>query len=511
MVQAGVSGNLMSLGAVDFGLIVDGAVIIVENCLRRLAERQHALGRILTLPERLHEVWEASKEMIQPSVFGQGIIITVYLPILALTGVEGKMFHPMALTVIFALVAAFILSLTFVPAMVALCIRGQVKETDNLLIRLAKWVYTPVLRLALRLRYVMLLLAVATFAGALLLFRSLGQEFVPTLDEQDLAIQALRIPSTALTQSLQMQFQVEKTFSAFPEVAFVFSKTGTAEMASDPMPPNASDTFVILKSRDQWLDPTEPKSALGQRMEEALEKLPGNAYEFTQPVQLRFNELIAGVRSDVAVKVYGDDFDAMQTTAATIAQVLQSVPGAADVKVEQTTGLPILSMQVDRAAIARYGLSVADVQDVVAIAIGGRQAGLVFEGDRRFPLMVRLPESLRQDVDALETLRIPLPHQENGNKPARTAALRPAAAVADRPAFIPLGEVAQFEVVEGPNQISRENGKRRIVVQANIRGRDLGSFVIDAQQRIEAQAKLPSGSWLDWGGQFENLVRPGSA
>jgi cobalt-zinc-cadmium resistance protein CzcA len=506
MVQAGVSGNLMSLGAVDFGLIVDGAVIIVENCLRRLAERQHALGRILTLHERLREVWEASKEMIQPSVFGQGIIITVYLPILALTGVEGKMFHPMAMTVIFALVAAFILSLTFVPAMVALCIRGHVKEKDNLLIRLAKWMYAPVLRLVLRLRYVMLLLAVAAFAGALLLFQSLGQEFVPTLDEQDLAIQALRIPSTALTQSLQMQFQVEKTLSAFPEVAFVFSKTGTAEMASDPMPPNASDTFVILKSRDQWPDPTEPKSALVQRMEEALEKLPGNAYEFTQPVQLRFNELIAGVRSDVAVKVYGDDVDAMQTTAQAIAQVLQSVPGAADVKVEQTTGLPILSVQVDRAAIARYGLSVADVQDVVAIAVGGRQAGLVFEGDRRFPLMVRLPESLRQDVDALEALRIPLPHQENGNKPVRTAARRPAVAATDRPPFIPLGEVARFEVAEGPNQISRENGKRRIVVQANIRGRDLGSFVTEAQQRIDAQVKLPPGSWLDWGGQFENLV-----
>jgi cobalt-zinc-cadmium resistance protein CzcA len=399
-----------------------------------------------------------------------------------------------------------VLSLTLVPAMVALCVRGRVTEQDNVFVRLAKRAYAPVLRLALRLRYVVVSLAVAAFGGAVLLFGTLGQEFVPTLDEQDLAIQAGRIPSIALTQSLQMQFQVEKTLSAFPEVAFVFSKTGTAEMASDPMPPNFSDTFVILKPHDQWPNPAEPKSALVQRMEEALEGLPGNVYEFTQPIQLRFNELISGVRSDVAVKVYGDTFDVMQTTAAAIAQVLQGIPGSADVKVEQTTGLPVLSVLIDRAAIARYGLNVADVQDVVAIAMGGREAGLVFEGDRRFPLVVRLPEVIRQNLDALTTLRIPLPHPDNGRQPVRPAALRPAAASADRPPSIPLGEVARFEVAEGPNQISRENGKRRIVVQANIRGRDLGSFVADAQQQIAAQVPLPPGSWLDWGGQFENLV-----
>ena len=506
MVRAGVSGNLMSLGALDFGLIVDGAVIIVENCLRHLAERQHAVGRLLTKRERLHEVWVATREMIQPSVFGQAIIITVYLPILSLTGIEGKMFTPMAMTVIFALVAAFVLSLTFVPAMVALCVRGRVTEQENVLVRLAKWVYAPVLRLALRLRFVVVPLALAAFVGAVLLFGTLGQEFVPTLDEQDIAAHAMRIPSTALTQSLQMQSQVEKTLSAFPEVAFVFAKTGTAEMASDPMPPNVSDTFIILKPRQEWSNPAEPKSALVQRMEAALEEVPGHNYEFTQPIQMRFNELISGVRSDVAVKVYGDDFDAMQTTAAAIAQVLQSVPGAADVKVEQTTGLPILSVLIDRAAIARYGLNVADVQDVVAIAVGGREAGLVFEGDRRFPLVVRLPEALRQNLDALATLRIPLPHQENGREPLRKASLRPAAMTADRPSYIPLGEVARFEIAEGPNQISRENGKRRIVVQANIRGRDLGSFVADAQQQTAAQVPLPAGSWLDWGGQFENLV-----
>jgi cobalt-zinc-cadmium resistance protein CzcA len=506
MVRAGVSGNLMSLGALDFGLIVDGAVIIVENCLCHLAERQHALGRLLTRRERLHEVWGATRDMIQPSVFGQAIIITVYLPILSLTGVEGKMFTPMAMTVIFALVAAFVLSLTFVPAMVALCIRGRVTEQENILVRLAKWVYAPVLRLALRLRYVVVPLAVAAFVGAVLLFGTLGQEFVPTLDEQDIAAHAMRIPSTALTQSLQMQLQIEKTVSAFPEVALVFSKTGTAEMASDPMPPNVSDTFIILKPRDQWPNPHEQKSTLVQRLAEALEEVPGHTYEFTQPIQMRFNELISGVRSDVAIKVYGDDFDAMQTAAAALAQVLQRVPGAADVKVEQTMGLPILSVLIDCAAIARYGLNVADVQDVVAIGIGGREAGLVFEGDRRFPLMVRLPESLRQNPDALAALRIPLPHQENGSKPVRTAAVRPAATTADRPPYIPLGEVARFEIAEGPNQISRENGKRRIVVQANIRGSDLGSFVADAQQQIAAQVPLPPGSWLEWGGQFENLV-----
>ena len=506
MVRAGVSGNLMSLGALDFGLIVDGAVIIVENCLRHLAERQHALGRLLTRRERLHTVSTATREMIQPSVFGQAIIITVYLPILSLTGIEGKMFTPMAMTVIFALVAAFVLSLTFVPAMVALCIRGRVTERENVLVRLAKWVYAPMLRLALRLRYVVVSLALAAFVGAVLLFGTLGQEFVPTLDEQDIAAHAMRIPSTALTQSLQMQSRVEKTLSTFPEVAFVFAKTGTAEMASDPMPPNVSDTFIILKSRQQWPNPDEPKGALIQRMEAALEDVPGHNYEFTQPIQMRFNELISGVRSDVAIKVYGDDFDAMQATAAALAQVLQRVPGAADVKVEQTTGLPILSVFIDRAAIARYGLSVADVQDVVAIAIGGREAGLVFEGDRRFPLMVRLSEALRQNLDTLATLPIPLPHKEHSRQPVRTAAVGPTTAIADRPPYIPLGEVARFEIAEGPNQISRENGKRRIVVQANIRGRDLGSFVDDARQQIAAQVPLPAGSWLDWGGQFENLV-----
>lgn len=507
MVQARVSGNLMSLGAIDFGLIVDGAVIIVENCLRRLAERQHALGRTLSLSERLHEVMVASKEMIQPTVYGQAIIITVYLPILTLTGVEGKMFRPMAMTVILALIAAFALSLTFVPAMVALCIRGRVREGDNVVVRWAKRGYEPFLKRAIYLRYVVVPLAVLAFVASLLLFRQLGQEFAPSLDEHDIAMHAMRIPSTSLTQSTAMQLQVEKTLKSFPEVALVFSKTGTAEMASDPMPPNVSDAFVMLNPHEAWPNPEEPKSALLERMEDALATLPGNSYEFTQPIQMRFNELIAGVRSDVAVKVYGDRLRDMEQTASAVARILQSVPGAADVKTEQTTGLPVLHVEVDREAIARYGLSVADVQEVVAIAIGGKEAGLVFEGDRRFPLSVRLPEHLRQNLDALKTLPVPLSHkEEDGRRPTRLAMLGSAMSAANRAGFIPLGELAKLDMSEGLNQTSRENGKRRVVVQANVRGRDLGSFVAEAQARIARELTLPSGSWLSWGGQFENLT-----
>ncbi len=492
MVRGGLSGNLMSLGALDFGLIVDGAVIIVENCLRHLAERQHALGRRLSLDERLHEVGLAAKQVIQPSVFGQAIIITVYLPILSLTGVEGKMFHPMAATVILALFSAFVLSLTFVPAMVALVFRGDVVEKDNRFMHAAKTAYTPLLAAGLRYPGRVVAVAAVVFAGALGLFTRLGQEFVPTLDEKNIAIQSMRIPSTGLSQSLAMQMQVEKAAARFPEVAYAFGKIGTAEMATDPMPPNSSDTFVMLKPRKEWPEPDKSKEELIEQMEKALEQLPGNQYEFTQPIQMRFNELIAGVRSDVAVKLYGDEFDVMQPLAQRIGRLLQNVPGAADVKVEQTSGLPILSVVIDRAAIARYGLNITDVQDVLAVAVGGRNAGLVFEGDRRYALVVRLPETLRGDLTALRQLPIPLP---------------PGASGQGQPGFLPLGEVARIEIAEGPNQVSRENGKRRIVVQANVRGRDLGSFVTEARQRLDAELKLPAGYWLDWGGQFENLVK----
>jgi len=542
MVQNNVSGNLMSLGAIDFGLIVDGAVIIVENCLRRLADKQHHEGRLLTLQERLHEVMVASKEMIQPSVFGQAIIITVYFPILALTGVEGKMFHPMAMTVIFALISAFILSMTFVPAMVAILIRGKVTEKDMFLIRWAKIAYEPVVRWAVRLRWVVVAAAVLAFAGSALLFTRLGQEFVPTLDEQDIAMHAMRIPSTSLSQSQEMQFDVERTVAHFPEVAFIFSKTGTAEMATDPMPPNVSDTFIIFKPTDQWRSEAELDRLIAEKTE-ALEKMgahegeedgheehaevkleghkgklqklieltvatvPGNNYEFTQPIQMRFNELISGVRGDVAVKVYGDDFERMQRTAQDVLEVLQSIPGAADAKVEQTTGLPVMTVEIDRDSIARYGLSVSDVQEVVAVAMGGREAGLVFEGDRRFDLVVRLPDSLRGRMDTLEHLPIPLPRVEEPYQPVRlaSAAGLTGSPQAEEMGFIPLGHVATVEVAEGTNQISRENAKRRIVVQCNVRGRDLGSFVQEAQAQV-ANIALPPGGWLDWGGQYENLV-----
>lgn len=544
MVQSNVSGNLMSLGAIDFGLIVDGAVIIVENCLRMLAEKQHELGRKLTLAERMEVVFVASKQVRSATAFGEAIIITVYFPILALTGIEGKMFHPMAITVIFALAAAFVLSLTFVPAMVALGITGRVHEKENFLVRAAKWAYEPTVRTAIRLRKAVVIAAVGAFAASLALFFTLGQEFVPTLDEKDIAMHAMRIPSTSLTQSSEMQFEVEKVISLLPEVAFAFSKTGTAEMASDPMPPNVSDTFIILKPADAWrseaelekliVEKTEAmeqhgghgdeergeeghgheheeikaeghKGKLLKLIELTVKALPGNNYEFTQPIQMRFNELIAGVRSDVAVKVFGDEFDDMEPTAQAIAGILRDVKGAADVKVEQTRGLPVMNIEIDRAVISRYGINVADVQDVVAIAIGGREAGLVFQGDRRFDLVVRLPENMRRDIEAIRKLPIPLPRAEMSETITSVAA-GDGTPRTGKGGFVPLGVVASIDIAEGPNQISRENGKRRVVVQCNVRGRDIGSFVAEAQRKIDEQAKPAAGTWLTWGGQFENLI-----
>ena len=547
MVQNEMTGNLMSLGAIDFGLIVDGAVIIVENCLRRLAERQHRIGRVLTRAERLDEVFQASREMIKPSVFGQAIIVTVYLPLLFLTGIEGKMFTPMAVTVILALIGAFVLSLTFIPAMVAIGITGKVKERENFLIRGAKAIYEPVVRWAVRLRWVVTGVAVAMFVGSLLLFSTFGSEFIPQLNEGDMALQAIRMPSTGITQSQEMQFDLERAVSAIPEVKFAYSKTGTAEAAADPMPPSISDTFIIFKPEDEWRDAAELDRVLAELREKAeavesehheeegeeeeegppidlskpqgklteiirltVQQLPGNNYEFTQPIQMRFNELISGVRSDVAVKIFGDDFETLLPVASEIAEVLQSTPGAADVKVEQVTGLPTASINIDRSAIARYGLNLSDVQDVISAAVGGREVGQVFQGDRRFDLVVRLPEEIRGNLSSLENLYIPLPQHEGEGADTRLAMVdgNPLALIdqGSRPGFIPLSTVATIDVAEGPNQISRENGKRRIVVQANVRGRDIGSFVADAQDGISQQVPIPAGYWIDWGGQFENLI-----
>lgn len=502
MVQTRTSGNLMSLGAIDFGLLVDGAVIIVENCLRLLADKSHALGRPLTFAEHLEVTYHGAKQMLRPAVFGRAIIITVYIPILFLTGIEGKMFWPMAMTVIFALVAAFALSLTFIPAMVAMAIRGKVTERENPIIRLAKRAYAPVLASALRWRALIVTSSAGFFVLSLVLFSHLGQEFVPTLSELDFAIQAVRIPSTALTQATEMQFEMEKAIGTLPEVAFVFSKTGTAELAADPMPPNASDTFVVLKPRAKWPNPDDTKEDVRGRIEEALSGLLGNNYEFTQPIQMRFNELIAGVRGDVAVKVFGDDFEKLMPVAESIAAILGATPGAADVRTEQIAGLPVLSVDVDRSAIARNGLTASDVQDVVAIAVGGREAGQVFQGDRRFDIVVRLPDEFRRDIDSLKNLPVPLAH-DPGEFPETTDGDSPPL----RPfTFIPLVSVASVNLVEGPNQVSRENGKRRIVVQANVRGRDVGTFVEEARRRIQQDVALPAGSWIEWGGQFENLV-----
>jgi heavy metal efflux system protein len=490
MWQGRISANLMSLGALDFGLLVDGAVIITENSLRRLAARQHDAGRLLTLPERLQTVRAAADEMIQPTVYGQAIIILVYVPLLTFSGVEGKMFEPMALTVIIALAAAFVLSLTLVPALIAISVTGLVRETENAFVRGLKRLYAPPLRRAVGSPFPVIAGAVLLFGGALVLFNRLGQEFIPTLDEKNIAMHALRIPSTALTQSQAMQFAVEKVVSGFPQVALVYSKTGTAEIASDPMPPNVSDTFIILKPREAWPDPHLSKDELVAEIERVVRTLPGNAYEFTQPIQMRFNELLAGVRGDIAVKVFGDEFDPLLQAANQIAGILRGVAGASDVRVEQIAGLPVLEIAPDRAEIARRGLSVSAVQDVIGTAIGGREAGAVYEGDRHFDIVVRLGEGVRSDIDALKNLPVALPPNAAGQAAGS----------------IPLSQVARFRLLEGPNQISRENGKRRVVVTANARGRDIASVVADAQARIKERVSLPPGYWLTWGGQFENLA-----
>jgi len=486
MVQGRISANLMSLGALDFGLIVDGGVIIAENSLRRLGERRHQLGRLLTELERTSTVIASAEEMIKPSAYGQAIIILVYVPLLTFTGVEGKMFEPMALTVMIALIGAFILSLTFVPAMIAILVTGRFQEQENEAICRLKTLYRPILRAAIQFPLPVLLVATVLLVSAGVLFMQLGQAFIPTLDEKNIAINVLRIPSTSLSQSQEMQFAVERAFTEFPQVAFVFSKTGTAEAATDPMPPNASDTFIVLKPQEQWPDPSLTKDDLIQQMESALGRLLGNNLSFTQPIQMRFNEFLAGVRADLAIKVFGEEFEPMMGVANQIAGILRKLEGAADVNVEQATGLPYQEIRTDRAEIERRGLSVAAVQDIVGTAVGGREAGAVFEGDRRFDIVVRLPEATRSDIDRLLSLPVPLPGLGA--------------------ASIPLSEVAKIEIAEGPNQISRENGKRRVVVTANVRGRDIASLVTEAQARVERQVRLPAGYYLQWGGQFENLM-----
>ncbi|NVZ32423.1 CusA/CzcA family heavy metal efflux RND transporter [Pseudomonas sp. A4002] len=487
-----VSANLMSLGALDFGIIVDGAVVIVENAIRRLAHAQQRHGRLLTRSERLHEVFAAAKEARRALIFGQLIIMVVYLPIFALTGVAGKMFHPMAFTVVIALLGAMILSVTFVPAAIALFVTGKVKEEENLVMRSARRVYAPVLDWVMARRPLVFGLAVLAIVASGLVASRMGSEFIPSLSEGDFAQQALRVPGTSLTQSVQMQQQLEKTLMAeVPEIERVFARTGTAEIASDPMPPNISDSYVMLKPKDQWPAPKKSREVIIADIQRASAIVPGSVYELSQPIQLRFNELISGVRSDVAVKVFGDDMTVLNKTAGEIAETLQTLKGASEVKVEQTSGLPVLTINIDRDKAARFGLNVGDVQDTIAVAVGGRQAGTMYEGDRRFDMVVRLSDALRTDIEGLSRLLIPIPALANN--------------AAGQLGFIALSEVASLDLVLGPNQISRENGKRLVIVSANVRGRDIGSFVEEAGTAIDTQVKIPAGYWTTWGGQFEQL------
>jgi cobalt-zinc-cadmium resistance protein CzcA len=489
MLQGRISANLMSLGALDFGLIVDGAVIITENSLRHLADRQREFGRLLSREERLSTVIDATSEMVRPTVYGQIIIILVYMPLLAFTGVEGKTFEPMALTVMIALAIAFVLSLTFVPATIAIAISKPVREEENAIVRRLKAAYAPLLRMAVSRPLPVISSAALLFVFAVLLFGRLGQEFTPTLDEKNIVMEIRRAPSTSLTQSQAMQLLIERQISKVPEVAFVFSRVGTPDLAADPMPPNVADTYIILRPQSEWSDPGMTKDDLIKRIEAEATKLPGNQIGFSQPIEMRFNELIAGVRADLAVKVFGEDFPEMRRTASRIADVLRKVEGAESVKVEETTGLPFLEIRIDKAEIARRGLSLSSVQDLIVTAVGGRSAGLVFEGDRRFQIVVRLNDAIRNDISALENLPVPLP-RANPNAPAAT---------------VPLRTVASFEQTEGASQISRENGKRRVVATAEVRGRDIGSLVAEAQAKVQEQVKLAPGSFLTWGGQFENF------
>jgi len=486
-----VSANLMSLGALDFGIIVDGTVVIVENTLRRLAHAQQHHGRLLSRAERFKEVFAAAKEARRPLIFGQLIIMVVYLPIFALSGVEGKMFHPMALTVVIALLGAMLLSVTFVPAAIALFVTGKVKEEEGAVMRGARRVYAPALAWVMAHRTVAVGAALGVIVLSGVLTSRMGSEFVPSLSEGDFALQALRVPGTSLTQSVDMQQRLETLILAkVPEVERVFARTGTAEIASDPMPPNISDSYVMLKPKEQWPDPNKSRETLMAELQAAAATLPGSNYELSQPIQLRFNELISGVRSDVAVKVFGDDMDVLNDTAAKIAAAMQKVNGASEVKVEQTTGLPVLTINIDRDKAARYGLNVGDVQDTIAVAVGGRQAGTLYEGDRRFDMVVRLSDAMRKDIDGLSALLIPVPALSGAP---------------NQIGFIALKDVASLDLVLGPNQVSRENGKRLVIVSANVRGRDIGSFVSEASAVIEREVQVPVGYWTRWGGQFEQL------
>lgn len=483
-----VSGNLMSLGAIDFGLMVDGAVIVVENCLRRLGLAQHQHQRLLTLQERLEVVYQATREVFTPAVFGVLIIMLVFMPIFALTGVEGKMFHPMAFTVIAALLGALILAVTFVPAAIALAVRGKISEQDSRLMTALKAGYKKVLQLGLRHAVIAVVCAAILMLGSLWKATQMGSEFMPQLDEGDVALHALRVPGTGLEQSIRMQTLLEKEIASLPQVERVFSKIGTAEIATDPMPPSVADTFLIIKPQSEWPDPSLSKAEFIELLRQKVEAVPGNKYEFTQPIEMRFNELIAGVRTDVAVRIYGDDLEQLNALGSQAAAILAGVEGAVDVRMEQATGLPMLSIEPEREHLALLGIDVATVQQAIQTAIGGQQVGVIFEGDKRFPLVLRLDEELRTDPAKLARLPIALPDRNNSEL-----------------TYVPLGEIAELVQQSAPNQINRESGKRNVVVTANVTDRDLGSFINDARLALQTELDIPAGYWLGYGGTFEQL------
>jgi cobalt-zinc-cadmium resistance protein CzcA len=502
MVKGDLSANLMSLGALDFGLIVDGAVILVENCIKRIGEAQSLLGRIPSKEERLQLVYEASSEVRQATMFGELIIMIVYVPVLALVGIEGKMYRPMAMTVLLALGAAFILSLTFVPAAVATCLTGRVREHGRGFEKLQQ-MYRSLLLKVIRVPVLIFCMVLVLVGGSLFLFSQLGSEFIPSLDEGDIALHALRIPGTSLSQAVLMQHQLENVIKTVPEVRHVFAKIGTAEIATDPMPPSVADGFIILKPRSEWIDPSRSKADIVSAIERLVLAVPGNNYEFTQPIQMRFNELIAGVRSDIALKIFGDDTNVLLNEAEKLKFILENVPGAADVKFEPITGLPMIQVRPDHSKMAPLGINASDIQDFVRTAYAGKQVSMYYEGDRRFPVVVRLSEKDRANSDTILDLPLLFPFAENEE---HSDMFNERSEIQPQGTYVTLGDVATVEVMEGPNQITRENGKRRIVISANVRNRDLGSFVKDAQSRIAANYKIPSQYWLGWGGQYENLI-----
>lgn len=485
MLQAGISASLLSLGAVDFGLIVDGAVVMVENAMRRLVDRQHELGRVLTKAEREEVLRNAPLEVARPVAFGVGIIMIVFLPILTLEGIEGKLFKPMALTLIFALLGSLILALTLTPVLAAMFLPKQVKEKEPWLVRLAHRLYEPALDLALRFRKLTLLGAAVLFIGAVFIASRMGGEFLPKLGEGAIVGTTVRLAGISVDEAVAQNDRIEQVLmKEFPdEIEHIWTRLGTAEVATDPMGVELADFFLALKPRGEWKK-ARTQGELTEKMRDVLNQVPGLKPSFSQPIEMRLNEMIAGARGDIAIKVYGDDLEELRRLGAEVQAVLAGMRGASEASVEQLTGQTFLQVRVDSQAIARYGVPTRNVLNVVE-AVGSRRVGDVREGQRRFPLVVRLPDKQRTDPDALAATLIP------------TAA----------GPVVPLNQVAKITEMEGPSTINREWGKRRITVQCNVRGRDVKSFVAEGREKIMAQVKLPEGYTIEWGGQFENMER----